>query len=82
MFGRGIHYTDVKALVTMPPPMKTITLKPVGAALTYVWLPTQLLTNERKHQHIAQWCVAEVQQILRQGDFNASDIALLVRGAG
>jgi len=80
VFGSGINYTDVNAS-NYATANKEHNPKASGAALTYVWLPTQLLTNERKHQHIAQWCVAEVQQILRQGDFNASDIALLVRGA-
>ena len=81
VFGSGINYTDVKAseyasanVINNP--------KAMGAALTYVWLPTQTPTNERKHQHIAQWCVGEVQTLLQQGNFKASDIALLVRGAG
>ena len=81
LFGSGINYTDVNAS-DFATANEANNVKASGVALTYVWLPTELLTNERKQQHIAQWCVGEVQQLLRQGHFNASDIALLVRGAG
>ena len=81
VFGNGIVYVPVKAsngakanLANNP--------KTEGAALTYVWLPTALTTNDHKQQHIARWCVAEIQTILQQGHFKAADIALLVRGAG
>ena len=81
VFGSGINYTPVKASDFATANVAN-NPKASGVALTYVWLPTELLTNERKHQHIAQWCVGEVQNILQQGHFKASDIALLVRGAG
>ena len=81
VFGPDINYTAVKASHAAVA-NEANNPKAQGFALTYVWLPTQLPTNERKHQHIAQWCVAEIQTILQQGQFQASDIALLVRGAG
>ena len=81
VFGNGIDYVPVKAsngakanVINNP--------KTEGVALTYVWLPTELTTNEHKQQHIARWCVAEIQKILQQEHFKAADIALLVRGAG
>ena len=80
VFGSGINYTPVSAS-DFATANEANNVKASGVALTYAWLPTELLTNERKQQHIAQWCVGEVQQLLRQGNFNASDIALLVRGA-
>jgi len=81
LFGTGIDYTPVNgsAFATANEDNNP---KAVGVALSYVWLPTQVLTNEHKYQHIAQWCVGEVQNILSQGHFKARDIALLVRGAG
>ena len=81
VFGNGINYTAVKASEYAAANAAN-NPKAEGVALTYVWLPTELTTNERKHQHIAQWCVGEVQKLLQQGHFKASDIALLVRGAG
>ena len=81
VFGHGIHYTAVKASDYATANVAN-NPKAEGAAMTYVWLPTVLPTNEHKHQYIAQWCVGEVQKLLQQGHFQASDIALLVRGAG
>jgi exodeoxyribonuclease V beta subunit len=81
VFGNGINYTAVKASESATANAAN-NPKAMGVALTYVWLPTETPTNERKHQHIAQWCVGEVQTLLQQGHFKASDIALLVRGAG
>lgn len=80
LFGEGINYTAVKAS-SAALANRANNPKAEGIAFTYVWLPTELPTNARKHQHIAQWCVAEIQTILQQGQFQASDIALLVRGA-
>jgi exodeoxyribonuclease V beta subunit len=81
VFGNGINYKAVKAS-DFATANAGNNPKAEGAAITYVWLPTVLSTNEHKHQYIAQWCVGEVKKILQQGHFRASDIALLVRGAG
>ena len=81
VFGNGIDYAPVKASNGASANAAN-NPKTEGVALTYVWLPTELTTNEHKQQHIARWCVTEVQKILQQGHFKAADIALLVRGAG
>ncbi|MCO4837406.1 MAG: exodeoxyribonuclease V subunit beta [Oceanospirillaceae bacterium] len=80
LLGHGIDYAAVKASA-FATANEDHNPKASGVALSYVWLPTQILTNERKYQHIANWCVGQVQTILQQGHFKACDIALLVRGA-
>ncbi|MDC1340212.1 exodeoxyribonuclease V subunit beta [Oceanospirillaceae bacterium] len=81
LLGPGIDYSAVKASA-FATANQDQNPKASGVALSYVWLPTQVLTNEHKYQHIANWCVGQVQTILHQGHFKACDIALLVRGAG
>ena len=78
--GPSINYTQVKAS-----PGATANQahnpKATGAALSYVWLPTTATSNEYKYQYIADWCANEVATLLQAGQFEAHDIALLVRGA-
>ncbi|MDC9720654.1 MAG: exodeoxyribonuclease V subunit beta [Gammaproteobacteria bacterium] len=80
LFGAGIHYSAVNAS-KYAVANQVDNARAKGVALNYVWLPTQLATNERKHQHIARWCAHEIQSLLAEGHFQANDIAMLVRGA-
>jgi len=85
LFGAGIDYVKVQASAYAAANAADNPLAK-GAAMHYVWLPTdgdtQPQTVQYKHQAIAQWCATEIHNILRQGGFVASDIALLVRNGG
>lgn len=78
LFGANINYIEVNASVHAAANQADNPLAQ-GAAMRYVWLPTDTSTVEHKQQAIAQWCVGEINNILTQGEFVASDIALLVR---
>ncbi|MBT3438336.1 MAG: exodeoxyribonuclease V subunit beta [Oceanospirillaceae bacterium] len=85
LLGAGIDYVKVQASA-FAAANATDNPRAKGAAMHYVWLPTdgdtKPQTVQYKHQAMAQWCVAEIHNILQQGDFVASDIALLVRNGG